>query len=70
MRWKEIFCSETELPRPWHPWFAWRPVKTISREWVWLEWVERGDYFDHDVRYNAPNTFFGAWVFRFPKGVA
>lgn len=21
-------------------WFAWRPIKTIDRHWVWLEYVE------------------------------
>ena len=25
----------------WHNWFAWYPVKTETREWAWLEIVER-----------------------------
>lgn len=25
----------------WHLWFAWRPVRTESREWSWLETVAR-----------------------------
>ena len=25
----------------WHPWFAWRPVLTENRLWVWLQTVER-----------------------------
>lgn len=32
--------------KPWHRWFAWRPVKTGAwydkgRRWVWLEMIER-----------------------------
>ena len=25
----------------WHPWFAWRPVVTEDRLWVWLQTIER-----------------------------
>lgn len=26
---------------PWHRWFAWRPVETSDRGWVWLRFVYR-----------------------------
>ena len=26
---------------PWHPWFAWRPVRTDWYGWRWLRIVER-----------------------------
>lgn len=26
---------------PWHPWFAWRPVRTHWHGWRWLVTVER-----------------------------
>lgn len=25
----------------WHKWFAWRPVKTLSNEWIWLKKIVR-----------------------------
>lgn len=29
---------------PWHRWFAWRPVSTVDRGWVWLRRVSRRRY--------------------------
>lgn len=26
---------------PWHRWFAWRPVDTVTHGWIWLRVVER-----------------------------
>jgi len=26
---------------PWHPWFAWRPVRTFDGRWTWLRTVKR-----------------------------
>lgn len=26
---------------PWHRWFAWRPVNTVDRGWVWFRVVNR-----------------------------
>lgn len=37
--------------RPWKPWFAWRPVKTVGDRWVWRKNIYRkigNDYTDHD----------------------
>ena len=28
----------------WRRWFAWYPVLTEKKEWVWLEYVERQEY--------------------------
>lgn len=28
-------------PPEWHAWFAWFPIVTLGKSWVWLEWVER-----------------------------
>jgi hypothetical protein len=36
---------------PWKPWFAWRPVTTVSGRWVWWEHIYRkygNTYVDHD----------------------
>lgn len=33
------------IPREWTPWFAWRPVR-CGGEVVWLERVERREFFD------------------------
>lgn len=32
-----------EPPRhePWHPWFAWHPVRTDWHGWRWLVTIER-----------------------------
>lgn len=51
--------------KPWHRWFAWRPVKLGAwydkdRRWVWLEMVERV----HD-RFAAE----GDWLYREPQGI-
>lgn len=38
-------------PRIWAPWFAWRPVTTISGQRVWWKKIYRSignDYVDHD----------------------
>jgi len=32
-----------------YTWFAWRPVKTINKGWVWLKFVERKDDFNNEV---------------------
>ena len=37
--------------RNWRPWFAWRPVKTVSDRWVWWETIYRkvgNDYVDEE----------------------
>jgi len=49
-------------PRYWHPWFAWRPVKTghwadAERQWVWLERIERRSMpYDWPTEYRASIT--------------
>lgn len=47
---------------PWHIWFAWRPVKTVSGEYVWLKKIYRRGivcYADVDnwSRYEYGNMF-------------
>jgi hypothetical protein len=47
---------------PWEIWFAWRPVKTVTGERVWLKKVYRrciNTYVDHDdwTRYEYGNIF-------------
>jgi len=29
------------IDRNWHLWFAWRPVRSIEGEWLWLRVIER-----------------------------
>ena len=48
----------------WHLWYAYRPVKTLTGEWVWLEWLERSSYFSKEVPCDSPHTIFGGWSFR------
>ena len=48
-RWQARGIPERE--REWRPWFAWRPVRTVSGEVVWLNTVYRkigNDYTDMD----------------------
>lgn len=47
-------------PRPWHPWFAWRPVRCNDwfdddnyGSWFWLETVERWRGDPDQVEYRA-----------------
>jgi hypothetical protein len=47
---------------PWKPWFAWRPVNTISGKRVWCTTIYRrciNTYVDHDdwKRYEYGNLF-------------
>lgn len=30
-----------ETVKPWHRWWAWRPVTTVGGEQVWLKWCHR-----------------------------
>lgn len=45
----------------WHPWFAWRPVKTghwadKDRRFIWLETVERRAHpYDWPTEYRTPD---------------
>lgn len=32
---------EPPIRGPWHPWFAWRPVRTDWHGWKWLVPLER-----------------------------
>lgn len=32
---------EPPIRGPWHPWFAWRPVRTDWHGWKWLVHLER-----------------------------
>ena len=32
---------EISNPTDWSRWFAWHPVITLDRQWVWLEQVDR-----------------------------
>jgi hypothetical protein len=52
-----------ESKEEWHLWYAWRPVKAMNGQWVWLEEVERCSYFARHVPVCAPNSVCG-WVFR------
>ena len=50
-RWRE-WPDRTISYRPdWQPWFAWRPIRTLSNRVVWWTTVYRSsgnDYVDHD----------------------
>jgi len=36
MKSDELYLPAFGYPvAPWHRWFAWRPVKTVDRGWVW-----------------------------------
>jgi hypothetical protein len=38
-RWHER--SVPQANRMWLPWFAWRPVKTVTGEVVWLQYIDK-----------------------------
>ena len=44
-RWEEIKKDEW---RKWEPWFAWRPVRTISDDRMWLRKVYRRKQVHYD----------------------
>jgi hypothetical protein len=41
----------------WRKWFAWYPVRTEDRVWVWLETVERKMY-----EAKIPNVSPSSWI--------
>jgi hypothetical protein len=58
----DTFIARKTEVMPWHIWFAWRPVKTVTGERVWLKKVYRrciNTYVDHDdwTRYEYGNIF-------------
>lgn len=52
------FIQYSIRKRPWKPWFAWRPVRTVGGRWYWGRTVYRkyGKDFWLDV---------GSWAFYF-----
>ena len=57
----KFFARKIEV-MPWHIWFAWRPVTTVSGERVWLKKIYRrciNTYIDMDdwTRYEYGNIF-------------
>lgn len=61
-RWQNVQNSVIHYDPWWQPWYAWRPVRTVSGQVVWLDTVYRcigNDYVDHeDWRwYYYGNTF-------------
>lgn len=48
---------EDPVSTEWRKWFAWRPIRTENREWVWLETVERRWY-----TARIPNVVPGSWI--------
>lgn len=51
----------------WRPWFAWHPVITDTKVWVWLRVVERR--WSNDARFSIvhpddPGMYESGWVYR------
>ena len=46
---------------PWHRWFAWRPVNTITHGWVWLRTIERQRV---QTKLNLPGPIDQRWDYR------
>ncbi len=59
-----MIIANTSNKFKWSPYFAWRPVKTINHEWIWLEWAERIKFRAPEIEPYAPFSFFGGWCFR------
>lgn len=59
----EKLSKKEQIAGKWLAWFAWKPIKTIKNEWVWLETIERkgawyflegiGEIWDWDYRRNV-----------------
>lgn len=49
---------------PWHPWFAWHPVDTVTHGYVWLKVVERRRI---QSKPDLPGPIWQTWQYR-PKG--
>lgn len=58
---QEKYDSLGNLLSKGHYWFAWRPVKLITGEWIWWEWTRRVSWFNLNISVNAPHTFLGCW---------
>ena len=47
-----LLRQEQQLFSPWRTWFAWRPVRTVAGQLVWLRKIYRRayekDYVTHD----------------------
>ena len=41
---REPLSEKQERLHLWKPWFAWRPIRTLENEQVWLETVERSKH--------------------------
>jgi hypothetical protein len=50
---------------PWHRWFAWRPVDTITHGWKWLRMVERRRI---QSKLHLPGPIDQGWQYRTPGG--
>jgi hypothetical protein len=51
MRWTHRNNYDHEHSPPWREWYAWRPVRTVSGELVWLTTIYRlvgNTYVDYD----------------------
>lgn len=46
---------------PWHRWFAWRPVDTVTHGWAWLRNVERRRI---QLKLFLPGPVDQAWQYR------
>lgn len=57
--------------RPWHRWFAWRPVHVGDGKWVWLETVWRSLRPDRDhyirFQYLADDVAMVQWKMEHPN---
>lgn len=61
MRWGK----PAQDPKQWHKVYAHLPTRLMDGTWVWLEEVERIDYWASEIPYDAPTWF--SWAYRHPK---
>lgn len=41
----------------WQRWFAWKPVRLVTGEMVWMEWVEVTGYVENpDIEIGTPSN--------------
>lgn len=50
---------------PWHRWFAWRPVDTVTHGWRWFRVVERRRI---QSKMYLPGPVDQGWQYRIPGG--
>ena len=62
MPWPDVYEFGNPVAQP-HTWFAWKPVRTWDRRWVWFKTVRRCLIAKHDYLHGPDWEF---WSYAYP----